>query len=176
VLLAWNNITATVAQSAVFPWQPTKSPDFFPDSPGQCEPCLTSSLANQNTVMKRYTVNYSAANITLLHYNSNLNVKYLYHKTTTSDTVRVSNLAWTTLWGNRHLLYLLPGFVKVRRTVLEISCRKGFSWPVLASHDLTFDLLISKADSFMPLPRGSLVPICITMSLFLFKMLRSQVW
>jgi len=35
---------------------------------------------------------------------------------------------------------------------------------------LTFDLLTHKADYSMPLLRGSLLPICIEVDLFVFKM------
>ena len=39
-------------------------------------------------------------------------------------------------------------------------------WPPLT---LTFDLLNLEADRFLPLPRGPLVPVCIEIGPFIFK-------
>ena len=41
---------------------------------------------------------------------------------------------------------------------------------------LTFDLLTPKVDLFMPLTRGSPVPVVIKVGLFTFKILSPQVW
>ena len=41
---------------------------------------------------------------------------------------------------------------------------------------LTFDLLTSKVDHIMPLPHGSLLPICTKIGSFVFKISCLQVW
>jgi len=41
---------------------------------------------------------------------------------------------------------------------------------------LTFNLLIQKVDRFMPLSSGPLLPICIEVGSFVYKILCSQVW
>jgi len=66
------------------------------------------------------------------------------------------------------------GLVKICWAVLEISRRKIFCviyavfWTGVT---LTFDLLTPKVDRFMPLPRGSLVPICRKTGSFTFTSL-----
>jgi len=41
---------------------------------------------------------------------------------------------------------------------------------------LKFDLLVPKVESFMPLPHGPLMPICIKIDPLVLKMSCSQVW
>jgi len=48
--------------------------------------------------------------------------------------------------------------------------RIGFRLPVT----LTFDLLTFEVDHYMPLPRGSLMPMCTEIGSFIFKISRSQ--
>jgi len=61
----------------------------------------------------------------------------------------------------------LPVFVKIRQTVLGISRWKGLLFLTLAHVTFISDHLTPKVDRFMPLPRGSLVPIGIKIDSFI---------
>ena len=124
-------------------------------------------VASQLQRSTRQNLNWRSYSTTLL--NSNFGLVIL-----TFDLLDLlSGLLWH-IGIYRHTWQ--PGFVKIRRTVLEICRKKRFRdlfWPHMT---LTFELLALKVERVMPLPREPLVPTGIKIGSFVFKISHSQVW
>jgi len=99
-----------------------------------------------------------------------LNLSSAPHVTLIFDLLRSSCCDTMSVYRN-----VSARVVKICKTVLEISRRKLFLWPISASRDLDLWPPDPQSWPFHAMPRGPLVPICIEIASLVVRTSCSQV-